>query len=76
MLEKVLAILKDQLGVDVTDVTEETSFTDDLRIDSLDLFEVVTAIEDEYGIEIPQEELEKMTTVGAVVEYLESRGIE
>jgi len=76
MLERVLAILKDQLGVDVTDVTEETSFADDLRIDSLDLFEVVTAIEDEYGIEIPQEELEQMTTVGAVVEYLESRGIE
>ena len=72
----ILAILSDQLGVDTTGVTEETNFTEDLRIDSLDLFEVVTAIEDDYGIEIPQEELEGLKTVGDVVKYLESKGIE
>ena len=76
MLDKVLEILRDQLGVDTTGVTEETSFVDDLRIDSLDLFEVVTAIEDEYNIEIPQEELGELKTVGDVVEYLTKKGIE
>ena len=76
MFDRILGILQDQLGVDTTGVTEETSFTEDLRIDSLDLFEVVTALEDEYGIEIPQEELEKLNTVGDVVEYLSSKGIE
>ena len=76
MLDKVLEILRDQLGVDTTGVTEETSFVDDLRIDSLDLFEVVTALEDEYNIEIPQEELEGLKTVGDVVEYLSSKGLE
>ena len=76
MFDKILAILSDQLGVDTTGVTEETNFTEDLRIDSLDLFEVVTAIEDDYGIEIPQEELEGLKTVGDVVKYLESKGIE
>ena len=76
MFEKVLEVLREQLGIDTTGVTEETSFMDDLRIDSLDLFEVVTTLEDDFGIEIPQEDLEDLTTVGAVVEYLQSRGIE
>lgn len=76
MLEKITAILEDQLGIDVAGVTEETSFQDDLRIDSLDLFEVVTALEDEFEIEIPQEELDSLKTVGDVIEYLSSKGIE
>ena len=76
MFEKVLEVLREQLGIDTTGVTEETSFMEDLRIDSLDLFEVVTTLEDDFGIEIPQEDLEDLTTVGAVVEYLQSRGIE
>ncbi len=76
MFDKILGILSDQLGVDTTGVTEDTNFTEDLRIDSLDLFEVVTALEDEYAIEIPQEELEGLKTVGDVVAYLESKGLE
>ncbi|MDD6102364.1 MAG: acyl carrier protein [Clostridiales bacterium] len=76
MLEKITGILSDQLGIDVSNVTEETSFQDDLRIDSLDLFEVVTALEDEFEIEIPQEELDSIKTVGDVIEYLASKGIE
>ncbi len=76
MLEKILGILEDQLGIDVAGVNEETSFQDDLRIDSLDLFEVVTALEDEYEIEIPQEELDSIKTVGDVIEYLQSKGLE
>lgn len=76
MFDQILTILRDQLGVDTTGVTEDTSFIDDLRIDSLDLFEVVTALEDEYGIEIAQDDLEKIKTIGDVVEYLSSRGIE
>ncbi len=76
MLEKILGILEDQLGIDVAGVNEDTSFQDDLRIDSLDLFEVVTALEDEYEIEIPQEELDSIKTVGDVIEYLQSKGIE
>lgn len=76
MLEKILGILEDQLGIDVAGVNEDTSFQDDLRIDSLDLFEVVTALEDEYEIEIPQEELDSIKTIGDVIEYLQSKGLE
>ncbi|MBP5462103.1 MAG: acyl carrier protein [Lachnospiraceae bacterium] len=76
MFEKILEILQNQLSIDVTGVTEETSFRDDLRIDSLDLYEVVTALEDEYGIEIQPEDLDGIFTVGDVVEFLAKRGIE
>lgn len=76
MLEKVISVLEEQLGIDVAGVNEDTSFQEDLRIDSLDLFEVVTALEDEYEIEIPQEELDSLKTVGDVVKFLQSKGIE
>ncbi len=76
MFEKILEILETQLSIDVTGVTEETSFRDDLRIDSLDLYEVVTALEDEYGIEIQPEDLDGIKTIGDVVEFLASKGIE
>ena len=76
MFEKILEILQNQLSIDVTGVTEETSFRDDLRIDSLELYEVVTALEDEYGIEIQPEDLDGIFTVGDVVEFLAKRGIE
>ena len=66
MFEKILEILQNQLNIDVTGVTEETSFRDDLRIDSLDLYEVVTALEDEYGIEIQPEDLDGIVTIGDV----------
>ena len=76
MFEKILEILQNQLSIDVTGVTEETSFRDDLRIDSLDLYEVVTALEDEFGIEIQPEDLDGIRTIGDVIEYLAQNGIE
>lgn len=76
MFEKIQEIIVDQLNVDASEVTMEASFKDDLGADSLDLFELVMALEEEYGIEIPTEDLEQITTVGAVVEYLKGQGIE
>lgn len=76
MLEKIKEMVAEQLNVEAADITAETSFKEDLGADSLDLFELVTNLEDEYEIEIPSEELEKLTTVGAVADYLKSKGIE
>lgn len=70
MLEKVKEIIAKQLNLDVDEITESTSFKDDLGADSLDLFEMVMALEDEYEIEIPTEDLEKIATVGDVVSYI------
>ena len=70
MLEKIKEIAADSLGADVSGLTAETSFKEDLGADSLDLFELTMALEDEYGIEIPSEDLEKIVTVGDVVEYV------
>ena len=76
MLEKIKEMVAEQLNVDAADITEETSFKEDLGADSLDLFELVSNLEDEYQIEIPSEELEKITTVGASVEFLKAKGVE
>ena len=57
-------------------ITAETSFKEDLGADSLDLFELVMALEDEYSVEIPSEDLEKLVTVGDVMEYLKEKGVE
>ena len=76
MLEKIKEMVAEQLNVDAADITEETSFKEDLGADSLDLFELVSNLEDEYEIEIPSEELEKITTVGAGVEFLKAKGVE
>lgn len=76
MLEKIKEMVAEQLNVEAADMTAETSFKEDLGADSLDLFELVTNLEDEYEIEIPSEELENLTTVGAVADYLKSKGIE
>ena len=70
ILEKVKAIIVEQLGVADTAVTMEASFIDDLGADSLDIVELVMAIEEEFDIEIPDADAEKVTTVGDVVEYL------
>ena len=72
MLEKVKEIAVEALGVDTETLTAETSFKEDLGADSLDLFEMVMMFEEEFGQEIPSEDLEKLTTIGAVVEYLEA----
>ena len=76
MLEKMKEMVADQLYVDAAEITAETSFKDDLGADSLDLFELVMALEEEYNVEIPSEDLEKLTTVGAVMDYLKSKGVE
>lgn len=76
MLEKIKEMVAEQLNVEAADLKADTSFKDDLGADSLDLFELVTNLEDEYEIEIPSEELENLTTVGAVAEYLKAKGIE
>ena len=76
MLEKIKALLAEELGVNEDEITETTSFKEDLGADSLDLFELVTNLEEEYNIEIPAEELEKLTTVGKVIDYLKSVNIE
>ena len=76
MLEKIREIIADQLNVDAASITEATSFKDDLGVDSLDLFEFVMAFEEAYGIEIPSEDLEGLTTVGSVITYLKEKGAE
>ncbi|BCZ27665.1 acyl carrier protein [Claveliimonas bilis] len=72
MLEKIKEMIADSLGVDAGTITEESSFKDDLGADSLDLFELVMALEEEYDVEIPTEDLENIATVGDVVKYIES----
>ena len=76
MLEKIKALLAEELGVNEDEITEATSFKEDLGADYLDLFELVTNLEEEYNIEIPAEELENLTTVGKVIDYLKSVNIE
>ena len=76
MLEKVKEVIEEKLNAEGMEITEETSFKDDLNADSLDLFELVMALEDEFGIEIPSEDLEQLSTVGDVLDYLKSKGIE
>ena len=76
MLEKVVAIIQEQLNLEGVDITESSSFKDDLGADSLDLFELVMALEEEFGTEIPSEDLEKIATVGEVIEYLKAKDIE
>ena len=70
--DKVKEIIVERLSVDEKDVTQEASFIDDLGADSLDTVELVMALEEEFGIEIPDEEAEKFVTVGDAVKYIES----
>ena len=74
MSEKMKSIIAEQLNIDASEITLESSFKDDLNADSLDLFEMVMALEDNYGVEIPSEDLEKLLTVGDVVNYLKDKG--
>ena len=76
MLETMSKMIAEQLNCDASEITSETSFKDDLGADSLDLFELVMALEDEYNVEIPAEELTDLTTVGAVIDYLKNKGVE
>lgn len=71
ILEKVVQIVSDQMGVDKAEITPETSFVDDLNADSLDTVELVMELEDEFDMSIPDEEAEKIKTVGDAVSYVE-----
>ena len=68
--EKVKGIIVEQLGVDTAQVTESAKFVDDLSADSLDTVELVMALEEEFSIEIPDEDAEKITSVGDAINYV------
>ena len=76
MLEKMKEIIADQLGVSEDEVTLEASFKEDLDADSLDLFELVMALEEEYDVEIPSDDLAELNTVGDVINYFKDKGVE
>ena len=71
-LDKVKEVIIDKLGVEEDKIVSEASFVDDLGADSLDTVELIMQLEEEFGIEIPDEEAEKMTTVKSVVDYIEA----
>lgn len=75
MLEKMKAIIAEQLDIEESQIEEKTSFKEDLGVDSLDLFELVMALEEEYNVEIPSEDLENLLTVGDVINYLKDKGV-
>lgn len=72
VFDKIKEILVDQLGVDESEVTMEAAFIDDLAADSLDVVELIMTMEEEFGIEIDEEDVESLTTVGAAVEYIKA----
>lgn len=73
MFEKVAQIIAEQLGTDVEAVKAESKFTDDLGVDSLDLFQIIMAFEEEFGVEIATEDAEKIVTVQDAIDYIESK---
>ncbi|MBO4997479.1 MAG: acyl carrier protein [Lachnospira sp.] len=76
MLEKMREVIAEQLNVDPASIELSSNFKDDLDADSLDLFELVMALEEEYDIEIPADDLSNIATVNDIVEYLKSKGVE
>ena len=74
--EKVKKMIVDQLGVSESEVVPEAKFIDDLGADSLDIVELIMALEDEYSIEIPDEDAEKIETVGDAIKYIEDHSVE
>ena len=75
IVDKIKEIIIEQLNLQGVEISEETSFKDDLGADSLDLFELVMAFEEEFGIEMPQDDLENIETVGDVIKLLKDTGI-
>lgn len=73
MFEKVKELIEEKLNLEGVEITPDSKFKEDLEVDSLDLFELVMALEDEFGVEIPTEDLEKIATVGDIIEYIESK---
>ena len=76
MLEKMKSMIAAQLGVNEETITKESNLKEDLGADSLDLFQLVMDLEDEYAVKIPSEDLESLVTVGDVMEYLQGKGVE
>jgi acyl carrier protein len=72
MFDKIKGIIVEQLGVNESDVTMDASFIDDLGADSLDMVELIMAMEEEYNFELPEEDAEKITTVGEAIEYIKA----
>jgi acyl carrier protein len=70
LFEKIKVVIVDQLGADEDDVLEDASFVDDLGADSLDIVELVMALEEEFGVSIPDEQAEKIKTVGDAVDFI------
>ncbi len=73
--QKIKSIIAEQLGVKAEEVTDNAKFVEDLGADSLDTVELVMALEEEFGIEIPDEDAEKMTTVGEAMKYIEEKAV-
>ncbi|MCQ9208628.1 MAG: acyl carrier protein [Omnitrophica bacterium] len=73
LADDVKAIIAEQLGVKIEEVTDTASFIDDLGADSLDTVELVMALEEKFGVEIPDEDAEKMSTVSEAIKYLEGK---
>lgn len=71
MLERIIEMTADALGADAANITADSKFKEDLGADSLDLFELVMAMEEEFGVEIPSEDLENITSIGEAVKYIE-----
>ena len=76
MLEKMKTIIAEQLSVDADSIQADSNFKEDLGADSLDLFELVMELEEEFSVEIPSEDLESIATVNDVMEYLKNKGVE
>ena len=71
--EKVISIVSEQLGVPKEEISRDSSFIDDLKADSLDVVELVMELEDEFGVSIPDEDYEKIRTVGDAIDYIEEK---
>lgn len=71
MLERIIEMTAEALGVEEDKITADSKYKEDLGADSLDLFELVMAMEEEFGVEIPSEDLENITTIGETVQYIE-----
>lgn len=76
MFEKVQKIIAEQLGIEAAAVQPESKFKEDLNADSLDLFEMVMAMEETFDVEIPSEDLENIATVQDVMDYIKNKGVE
>jgi acyl carrier protein len=76
IFDKIKGIIAEQLGLEVDEITMESSFVDDLGADSLDIVELVMALEEEFNIEIPDEDAEKVKIVGDIVEYIRTHSEE